>query len=184
MRTKGEILMKEYETIINKIYTILNSFCKSGRIIEEKVKEVFQEAHSTILKNETKLLNNQMILIKEKRLFFGALNNLDNVIQKMQFTLINASKMHENPITAYQCKELLPYMSNLAQEIDTLGEKYHEHKVYKIFDLSRVLRKRAANVNLYPTLMEEIEQINLQGGEISEFVEEFNNRLQSEIDLA
>jgi hypothetical protein len=169
---------------VNNVEKTLDTFIKTGKIIEYDVEKTFQYVSNRIYEKQMKILNDGRLNLNQQRVIFSALRTVKNTITSMHISLLEAIPRHENPITAERCKEMMPFILALSNEIQSYDTFKDGNELNQIFDSARILRRNAKNIGFFPTLDEEFKEINMRPEKINDFLNHLNKVLVSEIDNA
>lgn len=168
---------------------MLDSFVQSRRIVPEKMTAI-DTLVDTSFKNQVAVLNDNLLMIKDQRILFGALRNIKNITKIMGESLKTANARKENPVTAEVCLGIIPYMKNLSQALDNffsgygkIPVRYKIELLMKIKEFSRMLHKKAIHFGFPKKTIDE-QEINMDKNEMRKFIDDYSTELElsTEID--
>jgi len=168
---------------INEINSTLDNFISNKKIIKEEVEKVFDSSSKKILEKQIRTLNDGRLLLEDQRIIFGAFRTIKNVTESMHSALLKAEELHENPTTAEKCKEIMPPIFAVVNEIARYDPYDKSDRLENVFNFSRILRKKAKNMGFSKSIDEELKELRMEPEEIKEFVDKLNETIQNRLEI-
>lgn len=91
---------------------------------------------------------------------YHASRNMKLITEKIKKRVLNAAKNSDNPTIANNSIQILPLMSEILFSIMTMKENFQQKKVNYIDNQIRLLRENSFNLELLPTVNEEIKGLD------------------------
>jgi len=174
--------MLKYSDEVGKIGNILSDYLDKGMIDVSKLDDldnIIKKSHS----DQITVINNSYLSADEQMVLFGALRNISQTASVMKEKLYYAHIKGENPTTAELAFELIPLFENLSDYIDDYFENREIFNLEKLEMFSRNLYKKAKKTGFAKSVSTQLEEEKIYENQIVDFVEKFNEKIISELEL-
>lgn len=170
--------MTTYLMQTNGIKDLLVSFTETRKIDSRKSDQTIIAYIGFLTKKQFEVLNSP-IPEDMQSVVFNALRNLIVIMKDMQNELKLAFERHENPTTAEKCLQIMPFISDLSNDLDQFVKLRNGKIIDSVYKNTRILRRKARNFSFLKSIEQEMEGINLTKKEIEDVINKYNSNLEA-----
>jgi hypothetical protein len=173
--------MNNYSTPILEIEKILQSFIKNKKIEPKEIEGKIDNL-GTMMRNEQFKLFYEPLSDEQQNIIFNALRNVRLLTTEMRDQLKVAHEKGENPTTAERCISVVPSISNVCYQLDQFQKTRNIKLIPTIERNVRIIRKKAEEYSILPTIEKELIDVELPEKEIKSIFDEFNKNIELELE--